>query len=359
MVDRGHLGTMPLGAERDDDSYLDFVEGVRTFTLAKMSPVVTEKSNDAVAEYEARTGQKVASIEQVREALDPVPVVATRNRFARTVQEMMWDGVIETYRKREDELLRELAVADRSGPGSVEYDPNFQQPDYFSKVEFHIQPGNYHADPLAGYIYHYGTKVFFTGRNNNDDVQRSSVMAVPMPKDGVVRRVLDQACSVGQSSTAWKERFPEAEVWGIDAGAPMVRYAHKRAIDMGLDVNFAQRLAENSKFPDNHFDVVWAFILYHEIPPHIMKQVIRETHRVLRPGGVYAIVDFVTRGPNHRASNPASDYFRDFDTHDNGEPYASDFVYSDFHGELRKVFSEVIEHYEPAKTFLPMRVCYK
>ena len=359
MVDRGHLGTMPLGTERDDDSYLDFVEGVRIFNQSQVSAVVAQKSNEAIASYEARTGEKVATIEKIREVLDPVPVVATRNRLARSSQEMMWEKVIETYRKREPELLRELEIADRSGPGSVEYDPNFQQPDYFAKVEFHIQPGNYHADPLAGYIYHYGTKVFFTGRNNNDDVQRSAVMSSPLPKDGVVRRVLDQACSVGQSSTAWKERFPQAEVWGIDAGAPMVRYAHKRAVDMGLDVHFAQRLAEDCKFPDNYFDVAYAFIMYHEVPQHTMKAIIRETHRVLRPGGVYIIVDFPTRGPNGKASNPASDYFRDFDTHDNGEPYASDFVYSDFHGELRKVFSEVIENYEGAKTFLPMRVCYK
>jgi ubiquinone/menaquinone biosynthesis C-methylase UbiE len=358
MVDRGHLGTMPLGAERDDDSYLDFVEGVRVFTQSQVSSVFSEKGNAAVADYEARTGEKVTSIEKIREVLDPLPVVATRNRFARSSQEMMWDGVIETYRKREPELLEELAAYDTMGPGTVEYDPNFQQPDYFAKVEFHIQPGNYHADPLAGYIYHYGTKVFFTGRNNNDDVQRSAVMNAPLPKDGQVRRVLDLACSVGQSTTAWKERFPEAEVWGIDAGAPMVRYAHKRAVDMGLDVNFAQRLAERTGYPDSSFDVVYAFILFHEVPLHIQKAIIAEAHRVLRPGGVFIVVDFPTKGTSRGPSTPASEYFRDFDTHDNGEPYASDFVYSDFHGNLRQVFAEVEENYA-ANTFLPMRVAYK
>jgi ubiquinone/menaquinone biosynthesis C-methylase UbiE len=209
---------------------------------------------------------------------------------------------------------------------------------------------------LAGYIYHYGTKVFFTGKNDNDDVQRGLVNTLPTPSDGQVRRILDLACSVGQSTTAFKERFPNAEVWGVDAGAPMVRYAHKRAADMGTDVNFAQRLAERTRFPDNHFDIVYAMILFHEIPQHIAKQVIVEAHRVLRPGGLFAVLDFANRPKG--VTNPIAEYSRDFDTHDNGEPYASEFVYSDFHDQLRACFRNVNENYSP-QSFLPLRVAEK
>lgn len=357
MVDRGHLGTLPLGSERDDDAYLEFVESARSFNLTKVSPVVNERGAKELAEYEKKLGHKITTIEEVRAALDSVPIVATRNRFSRSIQEMMWQGVISTYRHREAELLRELDIADRSGPGSVEYDPNFKLPDYYSTVEIHIQPGNYHADPLAGYIYHYGTKVFFTGRNNNDDVQRQTVQVSPIPADGKVSRILDIGCSIGQSATAWKERFPEAEVWGIDAGAPMVRYAHKRAVDMGLDVHFAQRMAEDNKFADNSFDIVFAFILFHEIPGYIAQRVVSEAHRVLRPGGLFIILDFANKMPGAPV-NSTGDYFRDFDTNDNGEPYASAFVYSDFTGLLKSKFREVDPDY-PAKLFLPLRVATK
>lgn len=347
---------MPLGAERDDDSYLSFVEGLRVYTQAQVAPVAAERSKSAVAEFESAHGIQVKDLSTVRSALDPVPVIASRNRLMRSSQEMFWNEIIETYRKREPELLAELDRADRSGPGTVEYDPNFVYPDYFSKVEFHIQPGSYYADPLAGYIYHYGTKVFFTGKNDNDDVQRGLVNTIPTPADGQVRRILDLACSVGQSSTAFKERFPEAEVWGIDAGAPMVRYAHKRAADMRLDVHFAQRLAEKTGFPDDHFDIVYAMILFHEIPQNIAKEVIAEAHRVLRPGGLFVVLDFANRPRG--VSNPIADYSRDFDTHDNGEPYASDFVYSDFHDQLRAKFRNVNENFSP-QAFLPLRVAEK
>ena len=356
-MERGFLGTLPLGDERDDDSYLDFVEGVRVFTQTQVAAKVREVIPAKLTEFEQRTGRKLQTIADARAALDPVPVVASRNRLMRSSQEMMWRQVVETYRKREKELLAELDRYDRLGPGSVEYDPNFQYPDYYARVEFHIQPGNYHADPLAGYIYHYGTKVFYTGRNNHDDVQREWVNLAPVPADGKITRILDQACSAGQSTTALKERFPQAEVWGIDIAAPMVRYAHKRAVDMGLEVHFAQRAAEDTKFPDNWFDLVYSRIFFHEIPLTVAEQVIRETYRILRPGGLYVIVDFANRPPG--LSSPVDDYFRDFDTHDNGEPYASDFVYSDFLGMLRRAGFRILSENATPQMYQPMRVCAK
>lgn len=357
-MDRGYVGSMPAATERDDESYLDFVEGLRVYTAAKVSPVVGERSSVAVKEYEASIGKRIGSIEEVHAALDAVPVVASRNRFMRSSQEMMWQGVIDTYMKKAPELLKELELADKSGPGSVEYDPNFKYPEYFSTVEFHIQPGNYHADPLAGYIYHYGTKVFFTGRNNNDDVQRQFVTTLPTPKDGQVRKIIDIGGSVGQTATALKERFPQAEVFGTDISAAMVRYSHKRAIDLGLDVHFQQRAAEDLfGHADNSADIVTAFIVFHEIPGHIAERVVKEAYRVLRPGGLFVIMDFKNSTSGDFANAPGA-YFRDFDTNDNGEPYATAFVQSDFPGLLKRVFPNVNVDFVP-NAFLPIRVCEK
>lgn len=358
IMDRGFVGSMPAATERDDESYLDFVEGIRVYTASKVSPVVGERSSSAVRDYVSSTGKPITTIEEVQEALSSVPVVATRNRFSRTSQEMMWQGVIDTYMKKAPELLKELELADQSGPGTVEYDPNFKYPEYFSTVEFHIQPGNYHADPLAGYIYHYGTKVFFTGRNNNDDVQRSFVQAMPLPADGQVRKIIDVGGSVGQTATALKERFPQATVYGSDISAAMVRYAHKRAIDLGLEVHFQQRAAEDLYgHADNSADIVTAFILFHEIPRHIAERVVKEAHRVLRPGGLFVVMDF-KNAPKGDFSNPQSVYFRDFDTNDNGEPYATAFVQSDFSGLLKSVFRNVNDNLTP-NSFLPIRVAEK
>jgi ubiquinone/menaquinone biosynthesis C-methylase UbiE len=88
-------------------------------------------------------------------------------------------------------------------------------------------------------------------------------------------------------TVALKQRLPEAEVWGLDVGGPMVRYAHMRAVDLGVDVRFAQRLAEDSKFPDAHFDIVTSYILFHEVSHDACTAIMKEVARVLRPGGVF------------------------------------------------------------------------
>lgn len=318
-MNRGYISTVPAPTEREDEAYLDFVEGTRSFVMRQINPAMRRRAELAFADFEKHQGRAIGEIEEIRSLIEPLPIVASRNRFMRTTQEMMKDGVAETYQKRSEEFLSELAIADRSGPGSLEYDPNFEYPDYYRTVEFHLQPGGYHANPLAGYIYHYSTKVFFGGDNNEDQMHRRIVDRVPLPSDGRVSRVLDMGASCGQGTTAFKARFPEAEIWGIDIASPMLRYAHKRAVEMRCDVKFAQRLAENTRFPDGHFDIVYAHLLFHEIPTVTIGQVAAEAYRVLRPGGIFAVVDIATR--SHGAWGPFIAYVRDFSGRHNNEAY--------------------------------------
>ena len=57
---------------------------------------------------------------------------------------------------------------------------------------------------------------------------------------------------------------------------------------MDLDINFAQRLAEDTKFPDNYFDIVVVHLLFHEVSAAAAKNIYPEIHRVLRKGGVWS-----------------------------------------------------------------------
>ena len=335
------IGTMAPATESDDARYLDFLEGVRHFEGQRVRPSLKGRYEQAAQEFEQKNGRPPGT-EEARDMMDGITLFQSRSRLWRSSQEQMWRGVIDTYRKREGELMAELDRADQSGPGSVSYDPNFHYPDYFDAYDAHIQPGSYHRDPLAGYIYHYGTKLFYQGFNDTDDVQRKQVFRAPLPVDGKVNRILDLGCSVGQSATAWKERCPGADVWGIDIAAPMVRYAHKRAVDMNLEIHFAQMTSEKLEFPNAHFDVVYAYILFHEIPMPVIRRTVREACRVLRPGGVFTVCDFGRDG--YRAGTPFSDYTMSFVINGNGEPYARDFCEMDFTAELKQAgFQEAIE----------------
>jgi ubiquinone/menaquinone biosynthesis C-methylase UbiE len=336
-LQRPRIGSMvaPM-EERDEDAYLNFVEGVRAFTVQRVDDVVRAETDRAVMDWAREHGHEPRGVREAFAALDTLPVLQSRRRLYRTSQEMFWKMIADSYHRREAELLAELDRSDRMGPGSVEYDPNFPIPDVYRR-DIHIQPGGYTEDPLAGFIYHYGTKVFAQGTNDNDDRQRAQVAGLPEPQGGV-RRVLDTGCAIGQATTAMKERWPQAEVWGIDIGAPMVRYAHRRAIELGIEVHFAQRLAEDTKFPDGYFDIVVATIMYHEVPLERQEACVAEARRILRPGGIYIVEDFATEMTGDK---PLWEVLGYTDSVDNCEPYSLDFIHSDFTGKLKKYFSDV------------------
>jgi SAM-dependent methyltransferase len=157
----------------------------------------------------------------------------------------------------------------------------------------------------------------YTGPDN-DDLGRSvcNYLKRNMP-DFKPRRILDMGCTVGHSTLPYKELFPYAEVWGIDVGAPVVRYAHARAAGMGREVNFAQMNAEETTFPDGHFDLVVSHILLHETSGKAMPRIFAEAHRVLAPGGLMIHADL----PPFDLMDPFTQFILDNETWYNNEPF--------------------------------------
>jgi SAM-dependent methyltransferase len=321
---------MPKLDRRSDASYLDFVEGFREYILGKGADFEA-RLNDALLAEGERRGRPMDEIAPVRDYLRSLPLGRLRDRLARTQQEMKWHALWRSFDGQRDALRAELERWDTQGPGRLQLDPAFHYPPYLN-VHFHLQPGGYHKDELSGFLYHYGTKVFFRGDNDRDELHDKLVGLVPAPADGRVARVLDLACSIGQSTTAFKRRYPQAEVTGIDYSAPMLRVAHRRAAMLGDDVTFAQRLIEDTRFPDAHFDVTFAFIVFHELPLRIIEDTVREAARVTRPGGLFAVYDF----SGTASMSPFQRYHRDFDAAHNGEPYSQDFCDCDFDAILAR-----------------------
>lgn len=325
---RENATILPELASREDESYLDFVETLRSFVLDGMR--FDQQLATRTAHLEDTSEPPEERLEKVREIARDMPIARVRDRLMRSQQEMKWRRIVSSLDARRDIHLDRLNFAEGRGPARLELNPDFEPPEY-ANVHFHLQPNGYHKDPLAGFRYHYGTKVFFVGDNDKDQLHASLVNNhLPLPADGRVSRILDLACSVGQSTTALKQRFPQAEVTGIDHSEPMLRCAHHRAVELGIDVCFSQRLVENTGYDDNSFDIVFSFILFHEIPMRIIRETLTEVSRVLRPGGMFAVYDFMMAS----GMTPAQLYHRHFDSRNNGEAYGDDFCYTDFDGLL-------------------------
>lgn len=283
---RGSVGRMERLPSLDLESREDFSTGFRIWVHEQLRPAAARRSAEIMRENDLSPRADI-SMQKIQQLIGDDPVVALSAHTWINNQRLMWQQLQQEFHGNGDAYLAEMEAADDSGPGTLELNPDLSLPDY-TRHEIHMQPGGYVGDPFAGHMYHYGTNNFWLGKNYQDEMHGQLADAIPAaPKDGRVRRILDLGCSVGQMTVALKERYPDAEVWGIDVGGPMVRYAHMRAADLGVDVNFAQRLAEDTRFPDNHFDIVTSFLLFHEVTSEAAMQIISEAHRITRPGGVF------------------------------------------------------------------------
>lgn len=332
-MNRGHIGVLPRAPRLEDDSYLDFMEAMRNFNtrtlFAKILPLTFDPQNESSA---AIRGWK---------------------RLMRSQQQQTWQKVLDRYASERGRWEAELDAAEKKRPGRLHYDPAFQVP-RDAALDIHLQPGGYVNDTLAGYVFHHGTKVFYQGENDQDELHHQVASFVVPPADGKIARILDLGCSIGQGTTALKQRFPQAEVTGLDVGLPMVRYAHKRAVDLDIDVHFRHGLAEDTQLPSGSFDAILCYILFHEVPERLFPVILREIHRLLRPGGTLTVVD----APNNKNLPAPNRFWLKFDSAYNCEPYSPAFVASDFRGLIAAAGFEVT-HVGPTPTFLHLTTAVK
>ncbi|MGJ3254313.1 MAG: class I SAM-dependent methyltransferase [Elainellaceae cyanobacterium] len=104
--------------------------------------------------------------------------------------------------------------------------------------------------------------------------------------------VLDLCCGSGQATQFLVER--SHHVTGLDASPKSIRRAQHNV----PDATYVEGWAEDMPFPDHRFDVVHTSVALHEMQPDQLRQILQEVHRVLKPGGVFTLVDF------HQPTNP-------------------------------------------------------
>ena len=329
-MDRGQLGGLSRLPSLDAEQRLGFALSLRTMITAGG---VSAKSRAAGREALQEAGIQADDVDAICRVMDRIPDTQIRNRMLRSLQEMTWDSAFSAIDADRERMEQELLDA---SDASLELDPDLRMPDYL-KHDFHLQPGGYVGDTLAGEIYHHGTNAFYMGMNSGDMVHNGLVACGQEPSSGGVERVLDLATGIGQCATALKQRYPDAEVWGLDPSEPLLRYAHKRARGMDQAVRFKQGRGEATGFDGGFFDVINSYILFHEIPFSATEKVVREMYRILRPGGVFNIYDFPVGDP----MTPESRYMFELDHRDNGEPWSIDLMESDFDGLLKSAGFEI------------------
>jgi len=346
---RGSLGRLERLAQLDVESRDNFLTGFRVWGTTKAVPAAMKRFNSILDANGFDYSSPDLNLQDIFPLIENDPLIGVAARYRTGVHDVMHRNFDEEFKTNADYYLSEMESFDKSGPGNLELNPDMKIPSY-AKHEIHTQPGGYVGNPFAGHIYHYSTNNFYAGlryTNYQDDHHVRLGNQVPVPEDGEVIRVLDLGCGIGQLTAALKERFSDSEVWGIDVGAPMIRYAHMRAVELNLDINFSQQLAEDTKFSDNYFDIVTSYILHHEVPEEISISIASEAYRILRPGGVFFPIDFQT-GSSSGASSAWAKYQQWKDHRWNAEVWRHEYAGLDFPKAMRKAGFKVNEKGPPA-----------
>jgi ubiquinone/menaquinone biosynthesis C-methylase UbiE len=332
--DRGSVGRLKRLPELDLESYNDFLTGMRAWMFKDMSAASQFRADEVVTAAQAR-GENLP-FPRAKALFEADQPLASAMRFWISCQLMAHNSLLDGFRRHGDAFLKEMDLAAGSGPGSLELNPDMEIPEY-ARHEVHIQPGGYVGEDFAGHAYHYGTNSFYLGRNDQDEVYLARAAQLSKPADGKIERIVDIGCGIGQYTVALKETFPQAHVTGLEVGAPMLRYAHARAVHLGVDVEFAQRLAEDTRLDDASVDVVCAHILFHEVSTPAARDIINEAFRILRPGGVFEVTDFNVQ----REWSSYMEYRVWADHYYNGEVWTRDYYNRDMLGLLAAAGFEV------------------
>ena len=115
-------------------------------------------------------------------------------------------------------------------------------------------------------------------------IKHSVINEIPHQPKGA--KILDLCTGTGDIAQLLKEKFPHAEITGVDFCDAMLKIAkqkHKK-------INFIQGDCTNLPFPNNSFDIItMSFGLRNTVD---YNKVISEVSRILRPDGLFVHVDF-------------------------------------------------------------------
>ncbi len=99
------------------------------------------------------------------------------------------------------------------------------------------------------------------------------------------KNIVDVGCGTGRLLRKAMERWPDAQLIGIDPAEGMV----ERARSMTPNATFYISMAESLPLPDASVDLALSTMSYHHWVDHVAG--VREIARVLRPGGRFFLAD--------------------------------------------------------------------
>ena len=112
----------------------------------------------------------------------------------------------------------------------------------------------------------------------------------PLLFRGMTGRLLDAGIGTGRNCEFYP---PAAIVSGIDTSAAMLARAHDRCPTLAAGGQLYQMDVTSLAFPTGSFDAAVSSFLFCVLPDQLQVQALRELRRVVKPGGIIRLLEYV------------------------------------------------------------------
>lgn len=278
--------------EQDFRAGQDFVLAIKKRWTTQLYPRLHDKVKSA-----AKAGTKGLSLADIEALLERDIDYQIFAWLERHLQKMKYSGPygLDPYHAERADQLKGQLQADGADDRLV-LDRKFAQPAYYQAVDIHQQPGGVWSHEMAGLVYERGARTTtpMMGQRHRDLHQRFTDQVLAkyqqLPDQP---QILDLGCGFGKSTRPFWESLPDAHITGIDLAAPCLRLAAAEAARAGREnIQFRQADARDTGCLADSQDLVTSTMLLHEMPVSGLREMLRESHAVLKPGGWAVHLDF-------------------------------------------------------------------
>ncbi|KAH8480223.1 hypothetical protein Peur_062905 [Populus x canadensis] len=150
----------------------------------------------------------------------------------------------------------------------------------------------------------------------------------------MIRDILDIGCSVGVSTRFLADKFPSANVTGLDLSPHFLSVAQFKEKKIGPRKNpikWMHANAEDTGFPPQSFDLVSVSYVFHECPERAIVNILKEAFRLLRPGGTIVVSD---QSPKSKILQEMSPVL--FTLLKSTEPFLDEYHLTDLEGRMEE-----------------------
>jgi len=312
----------------DEIERFNFLAQMNRHLATRVMPAVKTAFERRVVPQVQAQGGTFKDRHDVRRALLKDPYYQTWSALRRmTMEQRQQAGRWIALRQAEELAAKVDALLDERVFAA---DASVKVPTYVSAVDHHCMPGSYHTEVFPGDVSaaaNYDSGIFVTTAGQMGRYTDGGGQAILewlrrklpefRPKD-----ILDIGATVGHSVLPLAQAFPNAGVIAVDVSKPVLRYAAARARSLGVrNIRFIQADgADLSRFADESFDWIQTTMFLHELSHASMRAIMRESHRLLRPGGIVLHVEQPQYSPDMPLFEQA---MRDWDAFYNNEPFWS------------------------------------